>query len=122
MMDSKETFGGKVIILAGDFRQLPTVTKHGIRAQTASLLLKRSELWHNFKPLSLKKSVRIKNSGNHTIIIEWDNWLQQCGDGNFQNIEGADYYNKLKQELCSVIDDKQKANQSKTHFYHLWKH
>ena len=109
LMDSKEAFGGKVIILAGDFRQLPTVIKHGTRAQTVSASLKRSELWHNFKTLSLKENMRIKNSGNHPKLIEWDNWLQKCGDGELHNIEGADDYITLKQEMCSEIDNERKG-------------
>ena len=95
--------------MAGDFRQLPTVIKHGTRAQTVSASLKRSELWHNFKTLSLKENMRIKNSGTHPKLIEWDNWLQQCGDGELQSIEGTDDYITLKQEMCSEIDDKQKG-------------
>ena len=33
-----------------------------------------------------------KKSGNHPKLIEWDNWLQQCGDGELQNIKGTDDY------------------------------
>ena len=50
-----------------------------------------------------------KNNGNHSKVIEWDKWLQQCGDGELQNIEGTDDYITLKQEMCSEIDDKQRG-------------
>ena len=57
--------------------------------------------------------MRIKNSGNDPKLLEWDNWLQQCGDGELQNVEGTDDYITLKQEMCSEIDDKQKGKSIK---------
>ncbi len=42
-------FGGKVIVLAGDFRQVLPVVKGGSRAQIVNAALNRSELWKYFK-------------------------------------------------------------------------
>ena len=38
-------FGGKVVIFAGDWRQLLPVVKHGGRAQIVNATLKSSEMW-----------------------------------------------------------------------------
>ena len=42
-------FGGKLIILGGDFRQILPVMKHGFRSAIIENTIKYSELWHLFK-------------------------------------------------------------------------
>ena len=54
LMENDQPFGGKVIVLAGDFRQLPTVIQKESRAQIVHASFKRSHLWQNFKEYELK--------------------------------------------------------------------
>ena len=65
LMENKEPFGGKILVLAGDFRQLPTVIPKASRAQIIKASIKKSYLWKNFKVMRLIDNMRIKNSGNH---------------------------------------------------------
>ena len=53
LMGNKDLFGGKVVVLAGDFRQLTTVIPKGNRSQIVDASLKRSHLWNNFKVMKL---------------------------------------------------------------------
>ena len=41
-------FGGKLVVLSGDFRQLPPVIPHGGRAGTVNATLMRHSLWKYF--------------------------------------------------------------------------
>lgn len=47
--NNKLPFGGKLILLGGDFRQIPPVMKHGSRDSIIDNAIKRSYLWPNFK-------------------------------------------------------------------------
>ena len=80
-MESAEPFGGKVIVLAGDFRQLPTVLPRGTRAQIVSASIKKSYLWPKFRILRLIENMRIINNGNDPKLMEFDEWLEKLGDG-----------------------------------------
>ena len=51
-------FGGKCLLLGGDFRQCLPVIPHGTAAQQASACLKSCRLWHRFEQLSLKDNIR----------------------------------------------------------------
>ena len=46
-------FGGKVMVLGGDFRQITPVVKHGSRAEVVSCCLNRSYLWRYVKVMKL---------------------------------------------------------------------
>jgi hypothetical protein len=68
-------FGGKCILLGGDFRQCLPVVPHGTSAQQASACLKSSRLWHHFEQLSLTDNIRAEADP------EFAPWLLQVGDG-----------------------------------------
>jgi hypothetical protein len=61
-------FGGKVIIFAGDWRQLLPVVPRGGRAQVVNASMKRSTLWNQ------------SFSKNNAIYIEWGlfSWNRTC--------------------------------------------
>jgi hypothetical protein len=52
-------FGGKVLLLGGDFRQILPVIKRGNRAQTVGACLKRSALWRHFRQFRLTENMRV---------------------------------------------------------------
>ncbi|CAI0625771.1 unnamed protein product [Linum tenue] len=55
-------FGGKTVLLGGDFRQtLPVIPDSG-REQTIESSLTRSEIWSSFTLLRLKRNMRLSNS------------------------------------------------------------
>uniref|UniRef100_A0AC34GLJ6 ATP-dependent DNA helicase n=1 Tax=Panagrolaimus sp. ES5 TaxID=591445 RepID=A0AC34GLJ6_9BILA len=53
-----EPFGGKILLLGGDFRQLLPVRKNGTRAECVNLSIKNSALWETFETLSLTQNMR----------------------------------------------------------------
>ena len=53
-------FGGKVMVLGGDFRQIPPVVKHGSRAEVVSCCLTRSYLWRYVKVMKLIINMRLQ--------------------------------------------------------------
>lgn len=85
-------FGGKLLLLAGDFRQtLPVVP----RAQPAAILeqcINRSNLWHHVTRHELTKNMRARPGEG-----EFSDWLIKLGDGSLQT-------NILEEPLPGQID------------------
>ena len=107
LMDCKQPFGGKVIVLAGDFRQLPTVIPKASRAQIVAASFKKSYLWQKFKVMRLNENTRIQNNGNDVTLRDFDQWLENLGDGKLQPIEEEDSFITLPEDLCVKIDENQ---------------
>ena len=74
MNDDTQPFGGKCLLLGGDFRQCLPVVPHGTSAQQASACLKSSRLWHHFDQLSLTDNIRAAGDP------EFAPWLLRVGD------------------------------------------
>jgi len=54
-------FGGKVVVMGGDFRQLLPVVPRGTRGQIVDASLKRSAiLWHSVKVRHLHENMRVQ--------------------------------------------------------------
>ncbi|CAI0625772.1 unnamed protein product [Linum tenue] len=78
-------FGGKTVLLGGDFRQtLPVIPDSG-REQTIESSLTRSEIWSSFTLLRLKRNMRLSNSSiNESTIshgLTFREWVLALGDG-----------------------------------------
>ena len=57
-------FGGKVLVLAGDFRQVLPVIKNGTRAQIVDACIKSSPLWNYFNTFHLTEDMRLQSSAS----------------------------------------------------------
>ncbi|EJD34519.1 helicase [Auricularia subglabra TFB-10046 SS5] len=68
-------FGGKIVILAGDFRQTCPVVRRGTRAQVVDASIRRSPLWELFSIRRL--TVPIRNAEDS----EYSAWVDTIGDG-----------------------------------------
>ena len=77
-------FGGKIILLAGDFRQCLPVVPHANRAGTISHCINMSYLWQHFKVLTLTQNMRVMASGD-PVLEEFDNWTLSIGNGLVPN-------------------------------------
>lgn len=79
-------FGGKVIVLGGDFRQILPVIQKGSRASIVDASITNSPLWRHVKLLSLKINMRLLRSGlTQTKKDELDNfakWVLHIGNGD----------------------------------------
>lgn len=58
VMDNDVPFGGKVVILLGDFRQTCPVIQRGTRVQVVDASIKSSPLWQHFKIFHLLVPIR----------------------------------------------------------------
>ncbi|XP_061344252.1 uncharacterized protein LOC133290209 [Gastrolobium bilobum] len=78
-------FGGKVVVLGGDFRQILPVIPNGSRQDIVHATINSSYLWSHCHLLSLTKNMCL-NSGSSTNnlleIKEFSEWLLKIGDGD----------------------------------------
>ena len=77
-------FGGKIIILAGDFRQCLPVVPGANRAGTVGQCINKSYLWRLFSVYQLTKNLRVRASGDPRKE-EFDRWTLSIGDGMNQD-------------------------------------
>ena len=73
-------FGGKVLVLAGDFRQVLPVIKNGTRAQIVDACIKSSPLWNYFNTFHLTENMRLQSSASSSF----DSWLLALGNGELE--------------------------------------
>ena len=64
IMDNDKPFGGKILILSGDFRQTLAVLTNANSAAVVDAALNRSHLWKHFKIMQLTENMRIRASGD----------------------------------------------------------
>jgi hypothetical protein len=80
-MQSSEPFGGKIIILLGDFRQTCPVVRRGSKADVIQASIKSSPLWHLFHTVRLTRPIR------HADDEEYATFLDAIGDGLGPDVE-----------------------------------
>jgi hypothetical protein len=76
LMKSNESFGGKFVILGGDFRQVTPVVPHASVSQICENSIKRSRLWNEFEVFHLRTNMRTGKDEK-----EFAQWLLSLGDG-----------------------------------------
>jgi hypothetical protein len=87
MNNSNEPFGGKCLLLGGDFRQCLPVVPHATSAQQASACLKSCRLWHHFEQLSLTDNIRAEDDPDFAP------WLLRVGNGVDGRVVDLDHHN-----------------------------
>lgn len=75
LMQNDVPFGGKIITLGGDFRQVLPVVPGASRAQIVAKCVKSSELWRHFRQFRLQ--VNMRANANE---IEYAEWLLKLGN------------------------------------------
>ncbi|KAJ9562714.1 LOW QUALITY PROTEIN: hypothetical protein OSB04_007874 [Centaurea solstitialis] len=76
-------FGGNIMIMGGDFRQVLPVTRHGTRAQIVDSSLRMSPIWSSMKKLRLRINMRaFTDPWFSDFLFE----LAMSLDGNFIHI------------------------------------
>jgi hypothetical protein len=104
MGNTEQPFGGKIILLAGDFRQCLPVVPGANRAGTVSHCINMSHLWNHFRVLKLTENMRVRASGD-PILEEFDKWTLRIGNG--QELNGAV---PIPEEMITEIRPNTKIN------------
>lgn len=93
-------FGGKLMLFAGDFRQLMPVSNYGKIEESINLCMKRSHLWQNIQVKS--KNLRIK--AEEAKGLEFANYLLELGEDRIKKDkhdyieQDNDLYSKAKND------------------------
>ncbi|GJZ81100.1 DNA helicase [Tanacetum coccineum] len=112
ILDNPDTFfGGKTIILGGDFRQTLPVKKKASKPEILDASITASYLWPGFRIHTLRQNIAIvtprnnrlykaRKKQNHNLkthIQEFARWLLDIGDGNIGDKDETDVEN------CSIV-------------------
>ncbi|KAI3735759.1 hypothetical protein L6452_15271 [Arctium lappa] len=74
-------FGGKIMIMGGDFRQVLSVMRNGTRAQIVDSSLRMSPIWSSIKKLRLTINMR-------ALTDPWfSDFLLRVGDGDEESVD-----------------------------------
>ena len=84
IMDVKEPFGGKVVVIGGDYRQVLPVIQHASKPQIIDSVLSSSRLWRDFEIHKLTENMRCASADEATR--EFVQWLLALGEGKLQKI------------------------------------
>jgi ATP-dependent DNA helicase PIF1 len=86
--NSKEIFGGKVIVFGGDFRQILPVVPRGTRSDIVHSSINASYIWDHVEVLTLNQNMRLQ-CGSSAIekqqMDEFSKWLLRVGEGKVNN-------------------------------------
>ena len=82
--NSKKPFGGKVVVLGGDFTQILSVVKKASRYDVVKSTINSSHLWLSCQVLKLSQNMKLNHAkSNESVenIKEFADWILKIGDG-----------------------------------------
>lgn len=95
-------FGGKVMLLTGDFRQCAPVSENENIEASILMSLKKSSLWPVFNPMALVENLRADANER-----EFKDWLLDIGNGRSHRYDGEHMIRLPDRVVCrgSLIDE-----------------
>ena len=114
LMNNAFPFGGKVVVLSGDFRQILPVIPGGSRPQIVNACFKSSGLYSKCQMMQLTENMRLRallqDPNASPESLQYPNFLLQVGEGRYPREEDGriklpDYlhvYDSLK-ALCDAM-------------------
>ncbi|KAF8087130.1 hypothetical protein N665_0598s0014 [Sinapis alba] len=107
---SDKTFGGKVVVFGGDFRQVLPVINGAGRADIVLASLNSSYLWDHCKVLKLTKNMRLLSTGlspsEAKELKDFSEWILDVGDGKlFEPNDGEVLIDIPEEFLISESND-----------------
>ncbi|XP_048620012.1 ATP-dependent DNA helicase pif1-like [Brassica napus] len=81
-LSADKPFGGKTVLLGGDFRQILPVVPHGKRSDTVLASLSKSYLWNLAKVFTLSINMRLRQEDK-----DFAKWILEVGDGDAETID-----------------------------------
>ena len=101
--DINRPFGGKIMVLSGDFRQCLPVIPNASRAEIIGAALNRSPLWENFQIMQLKENMRVQLSKDPEAE-SFDHFALKLGNGEEKIVDETDYV-EIPEEMCMEIKE-----------------
>eukprot|EP01022_Parablepharisma_sp_SALTPOND_P030442 TRINITY_DN7629_c1_g2_i1.p1 TRINITY_DN7629_c1_g2~~TRINITY_DN7629_c1_g2_i1.p1 ORF type:complete len:1733 (+),score=72.80 TRINITY_DN7629_c1_g2_i1:935-6133(+) len=101
-------FGGKVVVLGGDYRQVLPVVVHGSRAEIVQQTLKQSYLWRTMNRMKLTENMRIRQLSRDDAEIQriFSDFLLRIGNGTEPHITiGGYYYIRIPDSMLIRSED-----------------
>jgi hypothetical protein len=84
IMDCSDPFGGKVVVLGGDFRQVLLVVSRGTRAQITDATLQRSHIWDKIHKIRLSKNMRAQSDPWYSdFVLRIGNGLEESDANDY---------------------------------------
>ncbi|CAL5413369.1 unnamed protein product [Camellia sinensis] len=93
--ESELLFGGKVVVLGGDFRQIPPIIPKGTKYDSIDASLVNSELWKSVEKIKLTENMRARHDPC------FSNYLLRIGNGS----ESVNDQNKIKIPASMIISN-----------------
>jgi hypothetical protein len=95
ILDSPDTlFGGKTIVLGGDFRQTLPIKKGASKMEIIASTIAHSYLWPSFQIITLTQNMRLlqsdMNENERALADTFASWLLDLGDGMIGNPAAED--------------------------------
>ncbi|RID48364.1 hypothetical protein BRARA_I04879 [Brassica rapa] len=87
-------FGGKTVLLGGDFRQILPVVPHGRRPDTVLASISKSYLWKNAVVYTLSINMRLREADR-----EFAKWILEVGDGEADTVSSHRSKNKEGEQI-----------------------
>jgi ATP-dependent DNA helicase PIF1 len=101
--NNNRPFGGKVVVLGGDFRQILPVVRKGSRGAIIRATVSSSKLWRTVKVLRLTKNMRLNGdstSQSYDEIKKFADWILNIGDGIMDADEDGVTTIQIPNQLC----------------------
>lgn len=104
LMDNNMLFGGKTVLLSGDFRQILPVIPRGSIGQIIDSCINKSQLWQFFTVLKLTKNMRVQHD---CPTIHFPSFLLKIGEGlhSRHKLFEPDYFEMPPQFLLPTTKD-----------------
>ncbi|XP_010497251.1 PREDICTED: uncharacterized protein LOC104774316, partial [Camelina sativa] len=94
LMSSERPFGGKTVVLGGDFRQILPVIPQGSRQDSIMAAINRSYLWSSCHVYELKQNMRLNPDEK-----QFAKWLLDVGDGVAEEVKTSENEILTSQEI-----------------------
>ncbi|XP_020961168.1 ATP-dependent DNA helicase PIF1-like [Arachis ipaensis] len=103
-----QPFGGKVVVLGGDFRQILPVIPKGSRHDILASVINSSHLWSFCKILKLHTNMRLLMSSSDQDEGEmkiFANWILDVGNGNIGSVVGDESEVEIPDDILITTTD-----------------
>ncbi|XP_057759363.1 uncharacterized protein LOC130979834 [Arachis stenosperma] len=103
-----QPFGGKIVVLGADFRQILSVISKGSRHDILASAINSSHLWSFCKVLKLHTNMRLLMSSSDQDEGEmkiFANWILDVGNGNIGSVVGDESEVEIPDDLLITTTD-----------------